>query len=98
MGNIMSASFAPECTDAKKAYDNCFNEWYSEKFLKAKSVTNECEDTWREYESCIHTALEKKGIKTMLNDARKDAPFEKGGISQAHETTPDNSKVEATSK
>lgn len=34
----------------------------------------------------------------MLNDARKDAPFEKGGISQAHETTPDNSKVEATSK
>lgn len=26
----MSASFAPECTDAKRAYDNCFNEWYSE--------------------------------------------------------------------
>lgn len=79
----MSASFAPECTDAKKAYDNCFNEWYSEKFLKAKSVTNECEETWRIYESCIYKALDKKGIKTMLAEARKDAPFEKGGISES---------------
>lgn len=34
MGNIMSASFAPECTDLKTKYDSCFNEWYSEKFLK----------------------------------------------------------------
>jgi hypothetical protein len=34
MGNIMSASFAPECTEAKKAYDNCFNEWYSESECK----------------------------------------------------------------
>ena len=52
----MSASFASECTDAKKAYDNCFNEWYSEKFLKAKSVTNECEETWKIYESCVHVS------------------------------------------
>jgi hypothetical protein len=54
----MSASFAPECTEAKKAYDNCFNEWYSEKFLKAKSVTNtnECEATWKVYESCIYVS------------------------------------------
>lgn len=55
----MSASFAPECTEAKKAYDNCFNEWYSEKFLKAKSVsnTNECEATWKVYEACIYVSI-----------------------------------------
>lgn len=53
----MSDSFAPECTNAKKAYDNCFNEWYSEKFLKAKSVTNECEETWKVYEACIYVSL-----------------------------------------
>lgn len=83
--HTMSASFAPECTEAKKAYDNCFNEWYSEKFLKAKSVTNtnECEATWKVYEACIYKALDKKGIKGMLTEARKAAPFEKGGINEA---------------
>uniref|UniRef100_A0A060TDU5 ARAD1D46838p n=1 Tax=Blastobotrys adeninivorans TaxID=409370 RepID=A0A060TDU5_BLAAD len=80
MGNIMSASFAPECTEAKRAYDNCFNEWYSEKFLKGKSVHNECEETWQIYQECVHKALEKQGIKPMLDEARKDAPFEKGGV------------------
>lgn len=30
MGNIMSQSIAPECTDLKKKYDDCFNGWYSE--------------------------------------------------------------------
>lgn len=79
MGNVMSASFAPECTELKRKYDNCFNEWYSEKFLKGKSVENECQDTWLEYEACVHRNLEKQGIKPMLDDARKDAPFEKGG-------------------
>ncbi|CAN6674793.1 mitochondrial distribution and morphology protein 35 [Trichomonascus vanleenenianus] len=76
----MSASFAPECTELKKSYDNCFNEWYSEKFLKGKSVQNECEETWIAYQQCVEKALEKQGIKPMLEDARKDAPFEKGGV------------------
>ena len=31
----------------------------------------------------IQKALDKKGIKQMLMEARKDAPFEKGGISEA---------------
>lgn len=30
MGNAMSSSLAPECTEAKKEYDDCFNNWYSE--------------------------------------------------------------------
>lgn len=30
MGNIMSTSFAPECTEAKQKYDNCFNSWYTD--------------------------------------------------------------------
>lgn len=61
----MSASFAPECTNAKKAYDNCFNEWYSEKFLKAKSVTNECEETWKVYEACIYVSYLHSTVATQ---------------------------------
>ncbi|CDK28794.1 unnamed protein product [Kuraishia capsulata CBS 1993] len=80
MGNILSASFAEECTPAKQKYDDCFNHWYSEKFLKGKSMENECEDLWVEYQQCVEVHLIKKGIKPMLDEARSDAPFEKGGV------------------
>lgn len=79
MGNIMSASFAPECTDLKKSYDDCFNEWYSEKFLKGKSVENQCSKQWYAYTTCIDANLVKQGIKPALDEARKEAPFEDGG-------------------
>ncbi|SMN17773.1 similar to Saccharomyces cerevisiae YKL053C-A MDM35 Mitochondrial intermembrane space protein [Maudiozyma saulgeensis] len=79
MGNSMSASFAPECTELKKTYDNCFNEWYSEKFLKGKSVENECSKEWYAYIGCVNENLKKKSIQSALDDARKEAPFERGG-------------------
>lgn len=75
MGNIMSVSFAPECTSAKNAYDDCFNKWYTEKFLKGKSVENECTEFWDTYITCINANLAKQGIKPMLDKAREDQPF-----------------------
>lgn len=75
MGNIMSVSFAPECTDLKTKYDDCFNEWYTEKFLKGKSLQNECTELWDTYITCVNTALAQKNIKPMLDKAREDQPF-----------------------
>lgn len=75
MGNIMSVSFAPECTDAKTKYDDCFNKWYTEKFLKGKSVENECSEFWDTYITCINANLATKGIKQTLDKAREDQPF-----------------------
>ncbi|CCF59944.1 hypothetical protein KAFR_0I01630 [Kazachstania africana CBS 2517] len=79
MGNIMSSSFAPECTELKKKYDSCFNEWYTEKFLKGKSIENECSKEWDNYIKCVDRNLVKSGIKPALDEARKEAPFENGG-------------------
>lgn len=79
MGNVMSQSFAPECTELKKEYDNCFNEWYMEKFLKGNSIENECTKQWYAYTECVNAALVKQGIKPALDEARKEAPFEQGG-------------------
>ncbi|AET39593.1 Mdm35p Ecym_4559 [Eremothecium cymbalariae DBVPG len=79
MGNIMSASFAPECTPLKDTYDKCFNQWYSEKFLKGRSMENECAEQWQTYMECVETHLVKQGIKPALDDARKEAPFENEG-------------------
>ncbi|ODV62258.1 TRIAP1/MDM35 family protein, partial [Ascoidea rubescens DSM 1968] len=77
---VMSSSFAPECTISKKRYDDCFNNWYTEKFLAGKSMKNECQELWLTYKACVDKALTKQGIMPMINEARKDAPFEKGGI------------------
>lgn len=79
MGNVMSASFATECTPLKGKYDKCFNDWYSEKFLKGESIENECQTEWYEYMECVQASLVKQGIKPALDEARKEAPFENDG-------------------
>lgn len=48
----MSSSVGPECTELKKQYDNCFNKWYSEKFLKG-DTSSECEDLFKDYRACV---------------------------------------------
>lgn len=75
----MSTSFAPECNELKQKYDTCFNSWYSEKFLKGKGLHNECEGLWDDYKACIEVHLTKQKIKPLLDDARKDLPFENDG-------------------
>lgn len=75
MGNIMSVSFAPECTDAKLEYDECFNKWYTEKFLQGKSNQNECSELWDNYLTCVNAALTNHKIKPMLEKAQKKNPF-----------------------
>lgn len=75
MGNVMSVSFAPECTDAKLEYDDCFNKWYTEKFLQGKSIQNECTGLWDNYITCVNTALASHKIKPMLDKAQKENPF-----------------------
>ncbi|KAF5113953.1 hypothetical protein DV452_002712 [Geotrichum candidum] len=93
MGNVLSASFAPECDLPKKNYDDCFAKWYGEKFLQAKSVHNECEDTWREYEDCLYIALEKKGIRT--NMTKGDTEFEKYRAQVVHKGESANEALSA---
>lgn len=74
MGNLMSVSFAPECTESKTKYDTCFNSWYSDKFLKGESMENECTELWDDYITCVNTALAKQKIKPMLDKAREEQP------------------------
>lgn len=75
----MGNSFAKECNASKTKYDNCFNEWYSEQFLKGKSVTNPCVEEWTNYKECIDYQLVKNGLWKNIEDARKEQPFENGG-------------------
>ena len=75
----MSASIGAECTEAKKRYDECFNDWYTNSFLSAKSTTNECEGLFTDYRACVMKTLKEKQILPLLEQARQESPFEDGG-------------------
>mmetsp|Transcript_892 Transcript_892/g.1774 ORF Transcript_892/g.1774 Transcript_892/m.1774 type:complete len:90 (-) Transcript_892:440-709(-) len=50
MGNL---DFSKACEDKKKAYDSCFNEWYSKDFLKGNAKESPCELEFLAYRECV---------------------------------------------
>jgi len=74
----MASSFAPHCSELKQKYDTCFNDWYANSFLKGTGESiNPCEDVFEKYKSCISTALTKRGMEGILEEARREQPYEK---------------------
>ncbi|KAK7487900.1 hypothetical protein BaRGS_00020801 [Batillaria attramentaria] len=62
-------SVGEECQELKKAYDECFNKWFSERFLKG--VTDDsCADHFRVYQECVKKAIKEK--KLDLWELEKD--------------------------
>jgi len=64
----MASSFAKECTELKHKYDNCFNDWYANKyfpspaladarFLQGEGRTNECQGLFDQYRACVEVRL-----------------------------------------
>lgn len=62
-------SVGEECGELKKAYEECFNKWFSEKFLKG--VTEDaCAPLFRVYQQCVKKAIKEK--KLNLWELEKD--------------------------
>ncbi len=55
-------SISSECTALKHKYDDCFNSWFSEKYLKGDSK-DVCGGLLEAYSACVRAAIEKKGFK-----------------------------------
>ncbi|KAJ2494665.1 Mitochondrial distribution and morphology protein 35, partial [Coemansia sp. RSA 1694] len=62
-------SIDAKCTPLKREYDDCFNKWYSEKFLDGKEA-NDCTALFKTYQKCLREALKEKGLTKMIDDAR----------------------------
>jgi TRIAP1/MDM35 family protein len=64
-------SIGKECTKLKKKYEECFNKWYSEKFLlgQGKDETP-CEELFEEYKACLMVTLKEKEIDKLIQQAR----------------------------
>ncbi|XP_029651358.1 TP53-regulated inhibitor of apoptosis 1-like [Octopus sinensis] len=54
-------SIAEECNSLKKFYDDCFNKWFSEKFLKGE-MDEACTPMFKAYQTCITKAIKDRKI------------------------------------
>ncbi|KAL7001782.1 hypothetical protein U1Q18_002929 [Sarracenia purpurea var. burkii] len=54
------------CAHLRAAYNNCFNRWYSEKFVKGHWDKQECVSEWQKYRDCLSQHLEDKHLSRFL--------------------------------
>ncbi|CAL9684574.1 unnamed protein product [Knipowitschia caucasica] len=55
-------SVGEACTDLKREYDQCFNRWFAEKFLKGDRSADPCAESFRTYQRCVQRAIKDKDI------------------------------------
>lgn len=46
-------SVGEACTELKREYDQCFNRWFAEKFLKGDSGGDPCGQLFKRYQLCV---------------------------------------------
>ncbi|XP_010273973.1 PREDICTED: uncharacterized protein At4g33100 [Nelumbo nucifera] len=61
-----SSSSTSPCAKLRAAYHDCFNRWYSEKFLKGQWDKEECVSEWQKYRACLSQHLEDKHLSRFL--------------------------------
>lgn len=55
-------SIGEECTELKKKYDDCFNGWFSERFLKGDHDDSMCAGIFKVYQDCVKNAMKQQNI------------------------------------
>lgn len=46
-------SVGEACTELKREYDQCFNRWFAEKFLKGENDGDPCGQLFKRYQLCV---------------------------------------------
>ena len=79
-------SIDTSCNEVKHSYDNCFNKWYTDKFLVGKWESGEepCSELFKIYKQCLDGALEAKKIDP--EELLKAIPAK--GVHDEEETSP----------
>ncbi|XP_049873579.1 TP53-regulated inhibitor of apoptosis 1-like [Pectinophora gossypiella] len=63
-------SIGEECTELKKKYDDCFNTWFTDKFLRGNHDDSMCSSIFKVYQDCVKNAMKQQNIdfKEIEND------------------------------
>lgn len=59
-------SIGKECDELKKVYEDCFNSWFSEKFLRGNKQ-DPCADLFLKYQACVKKAMKEQKIGECIN-------------------------------
>ena len=65
------SSLSAECNELKLKYDNCFNQWYAEKYLKG-ILEDECQELFQKYKKCVWKHIRENNVDKLINDVVKD--------------------------
>lgn len=57
---------ASACSRLRTAYNDCFNRWYTEKYLKGQWDKEECKYELEAYRACIMKHMEDKSLGRLL--------------------------------
>jgi len=55
-------SIGKECNELKAKYDECFQVWFSEKFLKGDNNDDMCKPIFGVYKDCVRKAMKENNI------------------------------------
>ena len=69
-------SIGEECTELKRKYDDCFNAWFSDKFLKGDYKNDPCANIFQTYQACVKVHVRQKGLGIQI---RYGLHFLRGG-------------------
>ncbi|XP_052838281.1 TP53-regulated inhibitor of apoptosis 1-like [Drosophila gunungcola] len=62
------SSVGEDCNELKQQYDACFNNWFSERFLKGQTDDSACAPIFRIYQECVKRAIREKNINLQEID------------------------------
>ncbi|XP_031480742.1 uncharacterized protein At4g33100 [Nymphaea colorata] len=54
------------CSELRNAYNDCFNKWYAEKYMKGQRDKHDCVAEWEKYRACLMQFLEDKHLSRLL--------------------------------
>uniref|UniRef100_A0A224Y4W7 Putative tp53-regulated inhibitor of apoptosis 1 n=1 Tax=Panstrongylus lignarius TaxID=156445 RepID=A0A224Y4W7_9HEMI len=59
----MMNSIGKTCNDIKHQYDECFQLWFKEKFLKGNINDDVCEPLFKMYRQCVQKSMKDNHIE-----------------------------------
>ncbi|CAO1300316.1 unnamed protein product [Diamesa tonsa] len=87
-------SIGSECNELKNKYDQCFNQWFSERFLKGDTDDSVCSPVFKVYQQCVKEALCTNQIE--MKDLEGTHIDDKGYNSQSSSKANDKNKGKET--
>jgi len=58
--HTFSVDLKLECPKLEQTYKSCFDDWYTNTFLKGKGLENGCKDEWEDFRACMMVSSESK--------------------------------------